>query len=300
MDLKQVEYIVKIADERSITRAAEKLFVTQSALNQQLLRLEKDLGTKLFYRKKVDFKPTNAGEVYLENARKILQIKNQTYSVIHDMVETKKGYLSIGFTPGRGREMFVNVYPLFHQQYPNIIVEPHELSVQKQQQLIMQGQLDIGFQTLSDHQKINNNYIVLNKEEILLAVPINHPLALEIPQTNEYPVIDLTRLKDDKFILMYQESTMRFVTDEIFKEAGYIPNVLFETSSNKTIISMIQSQLCCGIIPKYYVQQAEGIRCFTIQSQPTWDIVASYQKNVYISNAAKKFIEIAKNFWEIK
>lgn len=48
MDLKQIEYIVKIADEKSITRAAEKLFLTQSALNQQLLRLEKELGTQLF------------------------------------------------------------------------------------------------------------------------------------------------------------------------------------------------------------------------------------------------------------
>ena len=50
MDLKQIEYIVKIDDEHSITRAAEKLFVTQSALNQQLLRLEKELGAPLFHR----------------------------------------------------------------------------------------------------------------------------------------------------------------------------------------------------------------------------------------------------------
>jgi DNA-binding transcriptional LysR family regulator len=50
MDLKQLEYIIKIAEENNITRAAEKLFITQSALNQQLLKLEKELGTQLFYR----------------------------------------------------------------------------------------------------------------------------------------------------------------------------------------------------------------------------------------------------------
>ena len=66
MDLKQIEYIVKIADENNITRAAEKLFITQSALNQQLLKLEKELGIQLFYRSRTDWHPTEAGLVYLE------------------------------------------------------------------------------------------------------------------------------------------------------------------------------------------------------------------------------------------
>lgn len=63
MDLKQIEYIIKIADEKSITRAAEKLFLTQSALNQQLLRLEKALGGQLFKRTKSDWSPTPAGGI---------------------------------------------------------------------------------------------------------------------------------------------------------------------------------------------------------------------------------------------
>ena len=50
MDTKQIEYILKIAEENNITKAAEKLFITQSALNQQLLKLEKELGTPLFHR----------------------------------------------------------------------------------------------------------------------------------------------------------------------------------------------------------------------------------------------------------
>lgn len=108
MDLKQIEYIVKIDDEHSITRAAEKLFVTQSALNQQLLRLEKELGAPLFHRSKVDMRPTEIGQVYLDNAREILRIKQRTYNLINDMTDAKKGRLSIGFTP-RPRQR--NVYP---------------------------------------------------------------------------------------------------------------------------------------------------------------------------------------------
>ena len=74
MDTKQIEYIIKIADEGSITRAAEKLFITQSALSQQLQKLEKELGAPLFVRNKSDWTLTPEGKVYVENAREMLRI----------------------------------------------------------------------------------------------------------------------------------------------------------------------------------------------------------------------------------
>lgn len=75
MDLRQLENIIRINEERSITKAAEKLFITQSALNQQLQKLEAELGTPLFVRTRSDWRPTPAGEVYLDAARQILNIK---------------------------------------------------------------------------------------------------------------------------------------------------------------------------------------------------------------------------------
>ena len=106
MDLKQIEYILKIAEEQNITRAAEKLFITQSALNQQLLKLEKELGTPLFYRSRTNCRPTHAGEIYIEAGRRMLMLKKDTYDKIHDLSEQQKGCLTIGFTAGRGITMF--------------------------------------------------------------------------------------------------------------------------------------------------------------------------------------------------
>ncbi len=330
MDLKQIEYIVKIDDEHSITRAAEKLFVTQSALNQQLLRLEKELGAPLFHRSKVDMRPTEIGQVYLDNAREILRIKQRTYNLINDMTDAKKGRLSIGFTPGRGSEMFTHVYPAFHQSYPNVIVEPHELSVHRQQQMIAQGNLDIGFQTLSERQRNDSEYIKLGEEEIFLLVPSIHPAveqltaaqtaapcpasasakpqsaATAIPETPAkpdkqaalYPTANLALFQYEPFVLMYKESTIRSITDEIFRKSGFTPNVLFETSSNNTVLSMIEANLCCGVVPEYYVRRLpKGISCFAFASHPSWDIVANYRKNGYLSEAAKYFIELVKDFW---
>ena len=272
MDLKQIEYIVKIDDEHSITRAAEKLFVTQSALNQQLLRLEKELGAPLFHRSKVDMRPTEIGQVYLDNAREILRIKQRTYNLINDMTDAKKGRLSIGFTPGRGSEMFTHVYPSFHQAYPNVIVEPHELSVHRQQQMISQGNLDIGFQTLSERQRTDSEYIKLGEEEIFLLVPSIHPAAEQLAATQTasapFPIANLTLFQYEPFVLMYKESTIRAITDEIFRKSGFTPNVLFETASNNTVLSMIEANLLRRSAGILCAQTAKRDQLFCISNPP--------------------------------
>ena len=106
MDTRQIEYILQIAEENNITKAAEKLFITQPALNQQLLKLEKELGTPLFHRSRSNWRLTEAGEIYVRNAKQILQIKKNTYEQIRDVANRQKGILSIGFTPGRGVAIF--------------------------------------------------------------------------------------------------------------------------------------------------------------------------------------------------
>ncbi|MBO4289786.1 MAG: LysR family transcriptional regulator, partial [Lachnospiraceae bacterium] len=80
MDLRILEYVVSIEEYGSMTEAAEKLYITPSALNQQLLKLEKELGTPLFTRSKRRMIPTAAGRAYLEGARRMLSIRQETYA----------------------------------------------------------------------------------------------------------------------------------------------------------------------------------------------------------------------------
>lgn len=311
MDLRQLEYIVQIAEENNITRAAEKLYITQSALNQQLLKLEKELGVPLFHRSRTDWHPTEAGEIYLKAARKMLQMKKDTYYRIHDLAEIQKGQLSVGFTPGRGITMFSHVYPKFHRMYPNISVTPSELSVHEQQSRLLSGSLDLGFVTLvPSQQKSSLVYTNLAEERILAAVPIRHPVATPLNTSacpscredfSQLSQLDLYALREEPFILTYQESTLREMTDSIFKKAGFIPHVLFETSNNATITTMVSAEMCCGLIPEYYARNSqEGIRFFTLPDNPAWNIMACCHKNRYISKAARDFISLAEEFWREK
>ena len=156
--------------------------------------------------------------------------------------------------------------------------------------MISQGNLDIGFQTLSERQRTDSEYIKLGEEEIFLLVPSIHPAAEQLAATQTasapFPIANLTLFQYEPFVLMYKESTIRAITDEIFRKSGFTPNVLFETASN------------CGVVPEYYVRRLpKGISCFAFPTHPSWDIAANYRKNGYLSEAAKYFIELVRNFW---
>lgn len=293
MDLKQIEYIVKIAEEENITHAAEKLFITQSALNQQLLKLEKELGTPLFYRSRTDWRPTPAGEIYLNAAREILSIKKDAYDKIHDLSKIQRGKITLGFTPGRGIAMFTNAYPKFHSVCPNIEVEPIERSVRDQHPLLLSGQLDLGFMTLTkSQQKSGITYETLAVEEMILAVPTKLVTALDMKDG------DLSLLREEPFVLTQKTSTIRDIVDSIFDDAGFTPNVLFETSNNYAIISMIHENICCGILPMYYMYPSDkAITYFALPNHPSWEIVAAYRKGHYISRPARALIELAGEYF---
>lgn len=295
MDTRQLEYILKIEAEKSVTHAAEKLFITQSALSQQLQKLERELGTPLFYRAKGDWTPTPEGQVYLDGAREMLRIKQNTYARIGDMADIRKGTLSVGITPGRGTNMFAEVYPRFNEKFPGVTIEPRELSVKRQQEEIRKGTLHLGFMTLPDSQKSREDYLPLFQEELYLAVPEGYPEQLLRPAEG---VVSLEAVSQEPFVLMYKESTLRELTDRLFARAGFAPNVLMETSSNQTVLSMIRARLCVGIIPYHYVRQKpEGVRFYRLTQHPVWTVYACYRKGTYLPKPAKEFISLAKEYW---
>lgn len=298
MDLKQLEYMIKIAEENNITKAAEKLFITQSALNQQLLKLEKELGTQLFIRSRTNWHLTQAGEIYIKNAKKMVLLKKDTYNQINDLLEVKKGRMRIGLAPERGSEMFASIYPVFYKKYPNITIEPIELSVKQQQHEISMGNLDIGFLTLQDFQKTGDEYIQICLEDIILAVPGTHPLAhLGGKPGNALPEISLDCFKNDSFAIMQKGSTLREIYDNLTADMDFHPHILLETRSCHNLYHMAAEGICCSVIPITYAKPNANVAYFSIEQRPVWEICTSYKKGTYLSNPAKDLINIARDYW---
>lgn len=292
-----MNYMLTIAKEGGITRAANKLFITQSALDQQLLKLEKELGVQLFNRSRKSCTPTQAGDIYLAYAEQIVALKHEAYQKIHDIALQKKGTLSVAFAPERGMEMFMAVYPTFYETYSKVTVIPREIKVKQQIEMLQKGELDIGFVSTAQLQMPNIISQTLMTEEFLLVTPLTHPLAKQAaPNGQPLTVLEDAALADLVYCLMYKESTQRPIIDAVFKNAAITPDVFLETASNRANLSMVEKGLACSIVPSFYVRGNENICKFRIKSAPSWSVSACYRQGGYLSRAARHFIAQAKDY----
>lgn len=301
MDLHLLENIVCIADERSITRAAERRFVTQSALNQQLQKLENELGTPLFVRARGNWQMTEAGKTYIDAARRMLLLRKDAYARIADCAEKNSRHLTVGLIPERGVDMFTAVYPDFHRTHPHICVEPVECNVATMQRMITSGQLDLGLATLTQVQQDENVYHLLTEEEIVLAVPVAHLLASGgAVDWRAAPVTELSRFSHEQFVRIYHRSTLFSLTQSLFDEAGFEPQVLFSTSSNVSKFRIASLGLGCALLPASYALQDGGVVYFRLPQHPTWQVTLCSRQGAYMGQAEEWYIELCRAYWKGK
>jgi DNA-binding transcriptional LysR family regulator len=297
MDLHELEYILTISEEQNITKAADKIFLTQSALNQQLLRVEKELGVPLFERSHHTMVPTFAGKIYIENAKKILAIRDETYKIISDISENQKGEISISFTPERGAKMFTEIYPVFHKIYPGITFRIYEARAKRMEQLLLEGTVRLANTALFTE---NGNFetIPFGSEKMILGVPRTHPLAYlaGTESWKKLPPVDLKQFENTDFIMNAKETRMNDMAEEAFHKAGFKPRILFESSSTGTIIETIKNQIAAGFFPQYYADPDIPVVYFSVGEEFCWTIGVSFRKDVYLSKPEKLLIDLMKDY----
>ncbi len=303
MNFKELEYLISIEEEKNVTKAANKLFVTPSALNQHLHKLENEIGTPLFTKTGEGWIPTDAGNVYLSASKEILNIKKNAYNIISDISNKKNITMTIGIPPERGSDMFTSIYPTFHIEYPDVTINLVERSVNSQLELLNKGLIDISFATIMGSQKTNNTYIHLKDEELFLALSDKNPLINFATTLDEipYPVLDLELLKDEKFAIMNKSSTFRECVDKLLSDKKIVPDILFETARISTILNVVSLNLCCSVVHEAALDyKLDDVRLFCMKDRPTWQIYAVHRKGYHLTKPAKRFIELAKEYFEQK
>lgn len=299
MDLHLIENMIAIEQEQSISKAAEKLYLTQSALNQQLLRLEKELGTQLFERRKHSMVPTMAGRIYLTTARQMVDMKRETYKIIRDIANEAAGEISISYSPERGSIMFSQVYPVFHKRYPHITFRIQEARGKKMEQLLLKKETTLASMIHIDtHTNPELEYIDLMDEMIVLGLPITHPLASLAGERSweTFPEIDLNLLRQDAFTMPTKETKMRDMVDQAFHHAGFKPRVLFEPSSTPTMFNMVKNQVGPAFFPQSYVDPDAPMVYFSLTPRQTWTQSIAYLKGSYLTKPEKYYIEVVKQY----
>lgn len=298
MDLRQIENIIAIEQEQSISKAAQKLYITQSALNQQLLKIEKELGVPLFERKKHSMIPTYAGKIYLDAARQILDIKRKSYDWIYDIAEETAGEIAIAYTPERGAQMFSRIYPFFHSRYPKITFKTIEGRAKTMDHHIQQQDIKLAFSLYYSEEDKNPQltYLDLCSESIILALPKSHPCAALAGERSweTFPAIDIQLLKEDNWILSSKDTRIREITDRVFSQNNIKPNVLLESTSTSTIVNLVKSQIAVAFIPQSYAEPDGDMVYFTVPPIVSWMRCVIMLKNTYLTRPERYLIRLAK------
>ena len=139
MEMKELVYLVTLAEEESISRAAERLYMAQSSLSQFLHQFEAELGTKLFVRTSKGITPTYSGKCFIEHAGEILRDYQKAKNELWDNENLAAGKVVLGISSFRGRRMLPKVLKQFQEIYPNVKVQVVEAHSMRLEELLLDG-----------------------------------------------------------------------------------------------------------------------------------------------------------------
>lgn len=300
MDLRYLEYIVEIANQHSISRAADSLFITQSNLSQYLSRLEEELGTKLFDRKRNDMTLTMAGTLYVDACKEILLKKKDLYNQISDIAQAKTGRFSVGITPQWGSVAFSRIIGPFKKAYPNIRVSVLEETAEPLNYALQDGRIDMAIIPLAGPSVLPQNGIMLAAEELLLAIPKTHGESLNLLLNHiegELPTVDIRALAQEPFIFSQSGTTIRKLENLCFSSKRIFPNIIAEINSHPASLFMVEEQLGATFVPVSCATPSDKILYARASPSVQWFVAIAFRKGFTPHQSEEYFIQLARKFY---
>jgi len=296
MELRHLRYFVAVAQEEHMTRAAAKLGIQQPPLSHQIAQLEKELGVQLFFRQSRRIQLTPAGKVFLGDARAILASVDQATQRIQRFDMGEEGSIRLGFTSSASmHQMTPDLVRVFRETYPLITVEIEEGAAHDLINALEQERIDIAFSRSSVKPYPGIASMELLKEDMVIAVPVNHPLT-KLP--NE--TIRLKDLCDENFIF-YQQVNGSGIKESLIEECA---KVGFEPRSAQIVyriigaLHLVASGLGIAIVPKsMQAIQPDSIvyKTFEPDSVITVPLSIAYRDNSS-KLTVKRFLTLSSEF----
>lgn len=225
MDLRELNYIVTIANEGSISRAAEKLYMAQSSLSQSLQLYEVELGTPIFMRTARGVRPTPAGEAFLSHARQILKQYHLAQSEAWDIENLKGGQIIFGISTFRGTYLLPPVLKKFHRLYPKVHVEIKEMDSIDLENQILEGLLDMAL-IAAPPVRVKQNVDFLMKDEVVIVTTADHPVMAYARPCEDSPGrlwVDLKDTAGFEYILGPPNTVLGRMARQAIRRAGFTP-----------------------------------------------------------------------------
>lgn len=297
MNSKKLKYIITIAELKSISKAANELFISQPSLSSILSNLENELGVTLFNRSTSPLSLTYAGEKYVKAAKEILALESNLKKELFDISSMKKGKLTIGIPGVRGTHVLPKILPKFKKKYPAMEIHLIEGDSNYLEECLFSGKVDLVLTSLpTNHKKIECE--LLYEEKIMLVCKKGY-LGKEYLLDNTNNVVSLEKLKDTDFILTKKNHRIRKLTENLFDMYDFKPKIALETSNTATAFRLATSGLGVSFVSEMILNTTVPMNdfdLFNIENSPIiWNISISYLKNSYLNDAHRYFIDCAKS-----
>ena len=299
MELKEARYILAIARAKSISKAADALYISQPSLSKYLKNLERQIGSPLFDRIGNNYYPTYVGERYLHYAEKIVKYGTEWDRELDDIMHQNHGRLNIGLPVMVSNTIISPTLPEFHRLYPYVTVNLMEEVNFVAERTLNDHIVDFIIYNVHSFPK-NLDYQILHKEEMILLVPSSNP-ATEKAVNREgfkYPWLDLRLLADENFILLYPDQNTGGIALKLFAEYGIKPNIFLRTRNSEQSVRLAMEGLGAAFAPESYYHHLKtagqsSAACFSVgETRMESTLIAAYQKNRYLPLYAKVYLNM--------
>ncbi len=249
MELRHFRYFSAVAEQGSFSKAAKLLYISQSAISEQVGDLEREIGVTLFNRDGRSIALTPAGEVFLEEAREVLGAAKRAVEMAQGAQRGEIGTLRIGFFAGSIGLNFTKIVRRFRRQHPGVRLSLVEMSPSQQWQALVEGRIDVGFtRRLEPQYRDELAWETIRQDEIVAVLPKDHPL---VPGP-----VNVRDLAKERFVLSSRE-TSPAVFDKVIElcsEAGFSPKIASISTVWSSVVLMVQAGEGISMLPLNYQQ----------------------------------------------
>ena len=286
MELRQLEYFQMASRLRNITRAAERLRVSQPNITVAIKKLEAELGIQLFDRSQKQLALTPEGAVFLNRIELALRNIQDAVLEVNDYKQLQKGTIKIGIPPMMGAYLFPKIFSSFQKKYSHLDIYLHEEGSMSIREQLERDELDFGIIIISGASH-NLQLLPMTTSQIVACVPENSPLAAKDRLTKE----DIAAAN---VIMLKEGSFLRQTILGKLKEQSITPNIVLESNQVVTIKGLVASGVGISFLLDMVLEDAPGVKTIPLEEPLFVDVGLAWKKDRYISKAAQSFIDFCR------
>lgn len=243
MELRQLQYFVKVARKQHVTQAAEELHVVQSAVSRQIRLLEEELGVTLFVQKGRNVQLTSIGRLFLNRVESILSDLDRAVDEIHEFLDPDAGEIRIGFPHSIVLTLLPSVIAAFRKDYPSSKFVLKQGTYNSLIRDVAKGEIDLAFVSPfpETHEHVTGEYLMT--DELYAILPPGHKLS-------EHKEIRLAQLKNESFVMFSDAYSLRTIVMDACLKAGFTPQIEFEAEETDAIRGLVAAGMGVSLLPE--------------------------------------------------